>query len=252
MPKSVGTIGAILTGNGYSTAWFGKNHNVPNAQSSPAGPFDLWPSGLGFEKFYGFLGADTDQYAPALYDGTRPVDPYAGKPDYILDKDLADHAIEWLHSVRAASPDKPFFLYYAPGTAHAPHQAPKEWIARFKGKFDMGWDKLREQTYERQKQLGVIPPDAVLNPTPEVYTRWDSLSPDLKRVAAREMEAYAGALAYADDQIGRVVDEIDRMGELDNTLIIYIQGDNGSSAEDPTGAGVSSEARTGTCPYFCV
>lgn len=164
--------------------------------------------------------------------------------DYILDKDLADHAIKWIRDQKAVNPKKPFLAYYTPGTAHAPHHAPKDWIAKFKGKFDYGWDKQREMTFAKQKEIGVIPLDAVLNPTPAEYGRWDDLSPDMKRVAAREMECYAAALAYADNQIGRVIDAIDQMGELDNTLIIYIQGDNGSSSEDTTGVGVTSEVVT--------
>lgn len=243
--RSVGTIGEILTDNGYGTSWFGKNHNVPDWQTSPAGPYNLWPTGLGFEYFYGFLGADAHQYRPAVYEGTTPVDPYLGREDtYHFDADMADHAINWVQMRKSVWPKKPFFIYYTPGTAHAPHHAPKDWIAKFKGKFDMGWDKLREQTFERQKQLGIIPKDAVLNPTPADYKRWDDLSPDMKRVAAREMEVYAAALAHADYQVGRLVSTIEKMGELNNTLVIYIMGDNGASAEDPTGFGVTSELAT--------
>ncbi|HEY4416967.1 MAG TPA: arylsulfatase [Verrucomicrobiae bacterium] len=244
--KSVGTIGEILRGNGYGTAWFGKNHNVPDWEMSPAGPFTLWPTGLGFDYFYGFLGADTHQFRPAIYEGVTPVEPYLGKKDYILNTDLADHAINWIHTQKAVWPDKPFFAYYVPGSDHAPHHASAEWIAKFKGKFDMGWDELRKQTFERQKQMGVIPQDTVLNPTPPEYMRWDSLSPEMKKVCAREMECYAAALAQADYEIGRVIDSVKEMGELDNTLIIYIQGDNGSSAEDPSpaGFGLTSEIVT--------
>ena len=245
--KSVATIGEILTGNGYGTSWFGKNHNVPDWQTTPTGPFYLWPTGLGFEYFYGFLGADAHQFRPAIYEGTTPRDPYLGKEEtYTLNEDMADRAIKWIRTQKAVSPDKPFLAYYTPGTNHAPHHAPKEWIDKFKGKFDMGWDELRKQTFERQKKLGVIPQNAVLPPTPEEYKRWDSLSPDMKKVTARQMEAYAAALAHADYEIGRVIDTIDKLGELDNTLVIYIQGDNGSSAEDPTpdGIGMTSEIVT--------
>ncbi|KAF0813323.1 Arylsulfatase [Andreprevotia sp. IGB-42] len=243
--RSVGTIGEILTDNGYGTSWFGKNHNVPDWQNSPAGPYNLWPTGLGFQYFYGFLGADAHQFRPAVYENITPVDPYLGREDtYHFDADMADHAIKWMHTQKAVWPKKPFFAYYAPGTAHAPHHAPKEWVDKFKGKFDMGWDKLREITYERQKQMGIIPKDAALNPTPKDYKRWDDLSPDMKRVTAREMEVYAGALAHADYQVGRVLDAIDEMGEKENTLVIYIMGDNGSSAEDPTGVGITSEVVT--------
>lgn len=240
--QSVGTIGEILTANGYGTAWFGKNHNVPDWLTTPAGPFTLWPTGLGFEYFYGFLGADAHQFRPAVYENTRPVDPYLGREDeYHLDADLADHAIDWIRTQKAVRPDKPFFAYYTPGTAHAPHHAPREWIEKFRGQFDHGWDEQRIRTFERQKELGVIPQDAVLNPTPEHYRRWADLSPDMQRVCAREMECYAAALAHCDHQIGRVIDAIDELGDLENTLVIYIQGDNGSSAEDPTGHGFTSE-----------
>lgn len=244
MSKSVGTIGEILTDNGYGTSWFGKNHNVPDWQTTPTGPFELWPTGLGFEYFYGFLGADAHQFRPAIFEGTKPIDPYLGKEDtYHLDEDMADHAIKWMQTQKSVNPDKPFFAYYTPGTAHAPHHAPKEWIDKFKGKFDMGWDELRKQTFERQKKLGIIPKNAVLNPTPEIYGRFADLSPEMKKVVAREMECYASALAHADYQIGRVIEAVEKMGQLDNTLIIFIQGDNGSSAEDPSpkGIGMTSE-----------
>ena len=241
MSKKVGTIGQMLTGNGYGTAWLGKNHNVPDWQTTPAGPFDLWPTGLGFEYFYGFLGADAHQYCPAVFENTKPIDPYIGKKDYHFDADMADHAISWINTRKAISPGKPFFMYYTPGATHAPHHAPKEWSDKFKGKFDMGWDQLRQDIFENQKKTGVIPPDTSLNPTPKDYRRWEDLSPGMKKVAAREMEVYAGFLAYTDHNIGRIVDAIDQIGELDNTLIIYIQGDNGASAEDPTGHGITSE-----------
>lgn len=243
--RSVGTIGEILTDNGYSTSWFGKNHNVPDWQNTAAGPFELWPTGLGFQYFYGFLGGDAHQFRPALFQNTTPIDPYFGKlDDYILDKDLADQAIKWIRTQKAVNPSKPFFAYYTPGTAHAPNQAPKEWIEKFEGKFDYGWDKQREMTFAKQKELGVIPENAVLNPTPADYGKWDDLSPDMKRVTARGMEAYAAALSYADNQVGRVIASIEEMGELENTLVIYIMGDNGSSAEDTTGVGVTSEVVT--------
>jgi len=242
--RSVGTIGEILTSNGYGTSWFGKNHNVPDWQTTPAGPFNLWPTGLGFEYFYGFLGADAHQFRPPVYENTSAVEPYLGETDYHFDKDMANHAIKWIHTQKAVWPNKPFFAYYAPGTAHAPHHAPKDWIARFRGKFDMGWDELRKQTFERQKALGVIPKNSVLPPTPKDYKRWDDLPPDMKKVAAREMECYAAALAHADYQAGRVLADIEAMGELKNTLVIYIMGDNGSSAEDPTGLGLTSEVVT--------
>lgn len=240
--RSVGNVGEILTMNGYGSSWFGKNHNVPDWQTTPAGPFNLWPTGLGFEYFYGFLGADAHQFRPAVYENTAPIDPYLGQEDtYHFDADMADQAIRWIHTQKSVWPDKPFFVYYTPGTSHAPHHAPREWIEKFKGKFDHGWDKQREMTFRKQKEMGIIPEDAVLNPTPEAYKRWDDLSSDMKKVAAREMEAYAGALSHSDHQVGRVVDAIEQMGELGNTLIIYIMGDNGASAEDPTGIGITSE-----------
>jgi arylsulfatase A-like enzyme len=231
MPKSIGTFAEVLKQHGYNTSWYGKNHNVPDWQTSEAGPFDLWPTGLGFNYFYGFIGGDTDQWHPSLVEGTKPIEPYFGKPDYILDVDLADHAIGWIQKQKASAPQRPFLAYYATGTAHAPHHAPKEWIAKFRGKFDQGWDKVREQTLARQKQLGVVPADTQLTARPTELPAWDSLSADQKRLYARMAEVYAGALAHADYNIGRVIDAIREMGELDNTLIIFIMGDNGCSGE---------------------
>jgi arylsulfatase len=167
VPKSAGSVGAVLKGNGYNTAWFGKMHNVPDWMSSRAGPFDLWPNGLGFEYFYGFLGGDSDQWHPALYENTTPIEPYLGDPNYILDRDLADKAIAWMRMQHAVAPGKPWLLYYATGTAHAPHHAPKDWIAKYKGQFDQGWDKVREETLARQTKLGVAPADTGLTPRPQ-------------------------------------------------------------------------------------
>ncbi|BCH26655.1 arylsulfatase [Mesorhizobium sp. L-8-3] len=231
MPKSAGTFAEVLRQNGYNTAWYGKNHNVPDWQSSQAGPFDLWPTGLGFEYFYGFIGADVNQWAPALFEGTEPIEPPHGDPDYIFDEDMADKAIARIRLLNAMAPDKPWLAYYAPGTAHAPHHAPREWIARFEGQFDQGWDKMREETFARQKRMGIIPADTELTPRPTEIQAWDSLDADRKKVSARMMEVFAGALSHADHQIGRIIDAIEEMGELDNTLVIYIQGDNGASAE---------------------
>ena len=242
--RSVGTIGEILTANGYGTSWFGKNHNVPDWQTSPAGPFHLWPTGLGFEYFYGFLGADAHQYRSPIYENTVPIEPYLGKKDFHLDEAMADRAIAWMRTQKSVWPNKPFFAYYTPGTAHAPHHAPKEWLNKFKGKFDHGWHRQREMTFAKQKEMGIIPADAVLNPFTNDYQKWDELNADEKRIAARGMEAYAAALAHADYQVGRVIDAIEEMGELENTLVIYIMGDNGSSAEDPTGIGMTSEIAT--------
>jgi Arylsulfatase A and related enzymes len=231
VPASAGSVGEVLRENGYNTSWFGKMHNVPDWMSSQAGPFDLWPSGLGFEYFYGFLGGDSDQWHPALYENTTPIEPYIGKPDYILDHDLADKAIAWMRMQHALAPDKPWLLYYATGTAHAPHQAPKEWIAKYKGQFDQGWDKVREETLARQIKQGIVPPNTQLTKRPEQLPAWDTLSADQKRLYARMMEVYAGALSYADDQIGRLLSAVEQSGQLDNTLVVFIQGDNGASAE---------------------
>jgi arylsulfatase len=230
IPKSAATIGRILTGNGFSTAFFGKHHNVPGHQASAAGPFDLWPTGLGFEYFYGFLGGDADQYRPNLYRGIQQAE-LPDDPDYLLDKDLADDMIHWLRRQQAAAPNKPFMAWYSPGTAHAPHQAPKEWIERFRGDFSGGWDQLRVDSFERQKAAGLIPPDTILTPRPELVAAWDSLSPARRQINERFMEVFAATLAYQDAQIGRVFDELKRIGEFDDTLIIFVQGDNGASAE---------------------
>jgi len=231
MPKSSGTFAEVLRQSGYNTAWYGKNHNVPDWQSSQAGPYDLWPTGLGFEYFYGFIGADTNQWAPALFEGTQPIEPPHDDNGYFFDRDMADKAIARIRLLHAMAPDKPWLTYYAPGTAHAPHHAPAEWITRFAGKFDQGWDKLREQTFARQKQLGIIPVDTKLTPRPDEIPPWDSLDADRKRVYARMMEVYAAALSHADHQMGRILDAIEEQGDLANTLVIYIQGDNGASAE---------------------
>jgi arylsulfatase len=231
VPKSSGSVGEVLKENGYNTAWFGKMHNVPDWMSSQAGPFDLWPAGLGFEYFYGFIGGDSDQWHPALYENTRPIEPYLGNPNYILDHDLADKAIAWMRMQHTLAPSKPWFLYYATGTAHAPHHAPKEWIEKYKGHFDQGWDQVRQETLARQIKLGVVPPNTQLTKRPEQIPAWESLSADQKRLYAHMMEVYAGALSYADNQIGRLVDAVEESGQLDNTLVIFIMGDNGASAE---------------------
>lgn len=229
--KSCASAGQVLRGNAFNTSWFGKMHNVPDWMSSKAGPYDLWPTGLGFEYFYGFLGGDSDNWHPALYENIEPIEPYIGKPNYILNTDLADKAISWMRMQHAVAPKKPWLLYYVPGSAHAPHHAPKDWIAKFKGKFDQGWDKVREETLARQKQLGVVPQNTQLTKRPEQIPAWDSLSADQKRLFARMMEVYAAALSHADYEIGRVIDAIEESGQLENTLIVYIMGDNGASAE---------------------
>ncbi len=233
------TIGTILRDNGYATSWFGKDHNIPAFQYSAAGPFDQWPVGMGFQYFYGFLGGETDQWTPYLYRNTTPVFPWVGKPGYNLTTDMADDAIKYMSDLNAAAPDKPFFVYYVPGGTHSPHQPTKEWIDKFKGKFDMGYEKLREQIFANQKRLGVIPADTQLTPWPDGQAayggaklpRWDSLSLIQKKLYAREAEVFAGYAAYTDHEIGRVIQEVQDEGKLDNTLIIYISGDNGTSAE---------------------
>ena len=229
--KSCGTVGQILKYNGYNTSWFGKNHNVPDWHTSQAGPFDLWPVGLGFEYFFGFVGGDTSQWSPALVENTRPIEPPEDEPDYNFDEDMANRAINWIRMQNAVAPDKPFFCYYATGTAHAPHHAPQEWISKFEGQFDQGWDEVREQTLARQKGMGVVPEGTLLTERSAGIPAWDSLDSRQQEVYARMMEVYAGALSHADHQFGRIVDAIEEMGELDNTLVIYIQGDNGASAE---------------------
>lgn len=228
MPRSAATVAEVLKLNGYNTAMFGKHHNVPAGASSTAGPFDQWPVGLGFEYFYGFVGAQANQFSPPLYRGTNPIEAPEG---VMLDQALIDDAINWVHNQRASAPEKPFFIYYAPGTAHAPHQAPREWIEKFRGRFDQGWDQARAETFERQKKLGVVPPDAELTPRPEGIPAWDTISEAHKKVTARMMEVYAAMLSYQDHQFGRLIDELERMGELENTLVLFIQGDNGGSAE---------------------
>jgi arylsulfatase A-like enzyme len=231
MGKDTATIAEILKQKGWNTSWFGKNHNVPDWQTSQAGPFDLWPMGLGFEYFYGFIGAETDQWRPAVFEGTKPIEPYLVRPDYNFDYDMADHAIKWMRNQKAVAPDRPFFLYYAPGATHSPHHPRKEWITKYKGKFDQGWDKVREETLARQKKLGLVPDNTQLTKRHEGLPAWDSLNAQQKQLFAYMMEIYAGYLEQTDYNVGRVLDAIDELGQLDNTLVIYIVGDNGASAE---------------------
>jgi len=230
MPASAATIAQILRYNGYGTAMVGKHHNVPGHENNPAGPFTHWPTGLGFDHFFGFIGGDADQWKPRLYRGTDPASDQP-PPGETLDRILFDDAIDWVHTQKAAAPDQPFFLYVAPGSAHAPHQAPPEWIAKFKGKFDAGWDALRVETLRRQIKAGIAPRNTSLTPRPEAIPAWSSLSADERAADARMMEVYAAMLAYQDAQFGRLLDELDRMGQSENTLIIFIEGDNGASAE---------------------
>jgi arylsulfatase len=233
------TIGTILRDNGYATSWYGKNHNTPTFQYSLAGPFDQWPSGLGFDYFYGFMGGETDQWTPFLFKDHTPITPWIGNPGYNLITDMADEAIKYLGDLNAAEPEKPFFLYYVPGGSHSPHQPTKEWIEKFKGKFDMGNEKMREEIFANQKRLGVVPADAQLTPWPDGQAeyggaklpRWESLSLIQKKLYARQAEVFAAYVAYTDYEIGRVIQQVEDMGKLDNTLIIYISGDNGTSAE---------------------
>jgi len=225
------SIGSILKDNGYSTSWFGKNHNTPTYQYSVAGPYDQWPSGMGFEYFYGFMGGETDQWTPYLFRDHTQIFPFVGKPDYNLTTDLADEAIKHMRDLNASAPDKPFFLYYVPGGTHSPHQPKPEWVAKFKGKFSMGYEKLRDEIFANQKRLGVIPANAQLTPWPAEIPKWDSLSLLEKKLFERQAEVFAGYAAYTDNEINRVIQEVADLGKLDNTLIIYICGDNGTSPE---------------------
>jgi arylsulfatase A-like enzyme len=232
-PNTKAPLALSLKLNGYSTAQFGKCHEVPVWQSSPMGPFDGWPSGGGgFETFYGFIGGENNQYDPALYDGTTPVEPPAtAEEGYHLTEDLADRAVNWVRQQKALMPDKPFFMYFAPGATHAPHHVPKDWADRYAGQFDDGWDVQRERTFARQKELGVIPADAELTARHTEITAWDDMPAELKPVLARQMEVYAGFLEHTDHHVGRLIDAIESLGVLEDTLVYYIIGDNGASAE---------------------
>jgi arylsulfatase len=229
-PDNVAPLAEMLRLNGYSTAMFGKNHETAAWEVSPSGPTNRWPTRSGFDKFYGFIGGETDQWAPSLYEGmTRVETPhYSG---YNFMTDMTDNAIAWMKFQKALTPDKPFFIYFAPGATHAPHHVPKEWIAKYKGKFDGGWDKLREETLARQIKLGVVPAVTTLAPKPEAIKDWDKLTADEKKLFARQMEVFAGFGEYCDYEIGRLFAAIGDTGHLDNTLIFYILGDNGTSAE---------------------
>nr|WP_231663729.1 arylsulfatase [Pseudanabaena sp. 'Roaring Creek'] len=231
LPRSAATIAEILRSNGYNTAAFGKWHNTPDYETSAVGPFDRWPTSLGFDYFYGFLGRNTNQWTPNLVENTQHIQQPLDRPDYHLTPDLVDHAINWILTQQSIAPDKPFFAYLAPGATHAPHHAPKEWIDKYQGKFDQGWDKLRADIFERQLQLGIIPADTKLTPRPAQIPAWDSLTPTEQKVYAHQFEVFAGFLGHTDAEVGRVIDAIERIGELDNTLIIFIAGDNGGSAE---------------------
>ncbi len=235
------TVGEILKQNGYATSWFGKEHNTPSFQYSIAGPYDQWPSGMGFEYFYGFMGGETDQWTPYLFRDHTQISPWIGKKDYNLTTDMADEAIKYMHSLNAVAPEKPFFLYYVPGGTHSPHQPTREWIDKIHAMhlFDEGYEKLRETIFANQKRLGVIPADTQLTPWPDGQAayggaklpRWDSLSFLQKKLYTRQVEVFAAYAAYSDHEIGRVIQEVQDQGKLDNTLIIYICGDNGTSSE---------------------
>jgi len=229
-PNSVAPLAEMLRLNGYSTAAFGKSHETAAWEVSPSGPTDRWPTRSGFDKFYGFIGGETNQWAPLIYDGMIQVEP-SHDPNYNFMTDMTDQAITWIGYQKSLTPDKPFFIYFAPGATHAPFHVPKEWIAKYKGKFDQGWDKVREETLARQIKLGVVPAGTKLAPKPEAIKDWATLSADEKKLFAREMEVFAGFGEYADTEIGRLIHSIKETGQLDNTLIFYIVGDNGASAE---------------------
>ncbi|HWL11269.1 MAG TPA: arylsulfatase [Planctomicrobium sp.] len=232
IPRDTATIGQILQQHGYSTSWIGKNHNVADNVTSIVGPYERRPNGLGFDYFYGFMGGEMDQWYPTLYENQNPVlQTPSPEEGYNLTHDLADKAIEWMRYQNSIAPDRPFFLYFAPGATHAPHQPPKEYPEKYRGKFAHGWDKERELTFARQKKMGIIPESTKLTPRPEQMPAWESFDAEARKLMERQMETYAGFGEYADVEVGRVLSEIERSGELENTLVIYIFGDNGSSAE---------------------
>jgi arylsulfatase len=231
--KENGTVGTILRDNGYATSWFGKNHNTPFYQATQAGPFHQWPTGMGFEYFYGFVGGDASQWQPNLYRNTTAIYPFQGNSEWNLTTAMADEAIQHMKELKEVAHDKPFFVYYVPGGTHAPHHPTPEWIKKISDMklFDGGWNKLRETIFANQKRLGIMPENAKLTPWPKELPEWDSLSFEEKRLFVRQMDVYGAYLAYTDHEIGRVIQAVEDMGELNNTLIIYISGDNGASAE---------------------
>ena len=229
-PNNVAPLAEMLRLNGYSTGFFGKNHETAAWEVSPSGPTDRWPTRSGFDKFYGFIGGETNQWAPLLYDGLTQVE-LRKDPNYHFMTDMTNQAIHWMRYQKSLTPDKPFFLYFAPGATHAPHHVPKEWIAKYKGKFDGGWDQFREETLARQIKLGVVPQGTKLAPKPDAIKDWDKLSDDEKKLFTRQMEIFAGFGEYADTEIGRLVQTVEQTGQMDNTLVFYIIGDNGTSAE---------------------
>jgi arylsulfatase len=229
-PRSITPLAEILRQNGFSTAAFGKYHETPPWEVSVSGPYDRWPTGSGFDKFYGFIGGETNQWAPAIYDGVTRVE-HRKSPDYHFTVDMTDQAMRWVSAQQSLTPEKPFYLYFATGATHAPHHAPKEWIAKYKGEFAGGWDKLREQTFARQKQLGVIPAGTQLTPRPAEIPSWESTSAEQRRLFERQMETFAGFAEHTDHEVGRLMAQLEAIGELENTLFFYIVGDNGASAE---------------------
>jgi arylsulfatase len=232
MPRSTATIAEVLKQHGYSTSWFGKNHNTPDWETSVAGPFDRWPTGLGFDYFYGFNAGETHQYYPVIFENTTPVEPDKSPEEgYHFMTDMTDKAIKWMRYTKSVAPKKPFFIYFAPGAMHAPHHVTKEWREKFKVKFDMGWDEAREQIFARQKEMGIIPADTELTKRPDWVQPWNTLSAEQKKLYTRLMENFAGYFAFTDHEIGRLIDAVAQLPDGDNTLIIYIVGDNGASAE---------------------
>jgi arylsulfatase len=231
-PREAASVAEILKQNGYNTVALGKWHNTPDYETNITGPFDRWPTGLGFDYFYGFLGGEADQWYPTLYLNTTPIrQPRTPEQGYHFTSDMTDRAINYLRLHNSLNPGKPFFMYYAPGACHAPHHVPREWADKFRGQFDQGWDAVRQQTLDRQKALGVVPRTTKLTPRPSGIPAWDSFSAEERRLFARMQEVFAGFLAHTDHEIGRLVDALEEMGELENTLVFYIAGDNGASAE---------------------
>jgi arylsulfatase A-like enzyme len=233
IPIEKGTVGTILRANGYATSWFGKDHNTPSYQSSQAGPFNQWPSGMGFDYFYGFVGGDASQWQPNLFRNTTAIYPFQGNPSWNLETAMADDAIQHIKELKEIAPGKPWFVYYAPGATHAPHHPTSEWIEKISAMhlFDEGWNKIRETIFANQKRLGIMPPNAKLTPWPKELPEWNSLGVLEKKLFIKQADVYGAYLAYADHEIGRVIQAVEDLGQLDNTLIIYIGGDNGASAE---------------------
>jgi len=229
-PREITPLAQILRQNGFSTAMFGKYHETPPWEVSVSGPYDRWPTGSGFDKFYGFIGGETNQWAPAIFDGVTRVEQPQTK-DYHFTEDMTNQAIRWVSAQKSLTPDKPFYMYFATGATHAPHHAPKEWIEKYKGQFAGGWDKLREETFERQKKMGIIPANTKLTPRPKEIPAWADMSADQKKLFERQMETFAGFAGHTDAEVGRLVAQLESIGALENTLFFYIVGDNGASAE---------------------